>query len=258
MIILTVTDLHRVQRLYQLLGEAVIVHRPDVLALGGDFLDFQGSVVPQKSSMDCATFIAGLDVPEIVFVRSNHEDAEWWNFQEAWMKTARKLTKLHGEAAVLGPAVLVGFPCQLGDDLAFTADKEPLPANHASWLSRLLREHGPAIRTLWLMHEPPVSANAKSSDDLILGNRIWTELIERFSPLLAISGHGHATPIKTDRWFRRLGDTVSVNVGQSESGPLHYTVIEAEFGRQIPCLPSRMSVRAYPGGEPLEIIQNRK
>jgi Icc-related predicted phosphoesterase len=256
--ILAVTDLHQLERLYQLLGDAITFQRPDVLALVGDFLDCLGSVEPYLSAEQCANFIAGLEVPQIVFVRGNHEDSNWSNFLIAWTQTGRKLMKLHGESAVFGPAVVTGFPCLLGDEFSFASDKEPLPAEHESWVARLLRQHGPAMRTLWLMHEPPASGSVKSSDSPLACNRIWTDLIERFSPLLTISGHDHATPVRTGRWFRRFGATVCVNVGQTESGPLHYTLIEAEFATDIPCLPTRMRVTAYPDGEALEVVGNGK
>jgi hypothetical protein len=35
-------------------------------------------------------------------------------------------------------------------------------------------------------------------------------------------------------------------VGQTDSGPLHYCVIEAEFPESHNCLPSRLKVTAYP------------
>jgi len=40
-----------------------------------------------------------------------------------------------------------------------------------------------------------------------------------------------------------------VNVGQTDNGPLHYCVIEAEFESALPSLPSRMQVTAYPWQE---------
>jgi len=251
---MTVTDLHRIELLYQALGVAVVAHQPDVLALVGDFLDFCEPIVPQKTTADCARFIAGLDVPEIVLIRGNHEDADWINFLMAWTETGRKLTKLHGEAVAFGPAVMIGFPCLIGDDVAFTCDKEPLPSQHSLWVDKLVQQHGAAMRTLWLMHEPPAFAGAKSADAQISCNRTWAGLIKRFSPLLTISGHDHSTPIRTGKWFHRSGSTICVNVGQTESGPLHYTMIDAEFAGETPSLPTRMSVTAYPGGETVDIV----
>ena len=53
--------------------------------------------------------IAGLDVAEIVFVRGNHEDADWWNFQDAWEKPARKLTLVETEFASNTPCLPVNM-----------------------------------------------------------------------------------------------------------------------------------------------------
>ena len=56
--VLTAADLHRSSKLYEQLGEAVREHRPDVLALVGDFLhafdDNEGRLAPA----DCARFLA--------------------------------------------------------------------------------------------------------------------------------------------------------------------------------------------------------
>lgn len=65
----------------------------------------------------------------------------------------QNLITLHGEAFVDGP--LVGFPCLLGNEDAFRGDRPLLEIPPETWLRPLLKRFGPAMRTLWLMHEPP-------------------------------------------------------------------------------------------------------
>ena len=104
------------------------------------------------------------------------------------------------------------------------------------------------------MHEPPARTPLSAPNSPVAGNSDWNRAIERFSPLLTISGHDHLTPLKTGIWHHRLGSKVCVNVGQTDAGPLHYTFIEAEFPGDSPSLPSKMRVTAYPAGESVDVV----
>lgn len=250
--IITVTDLHRSKQLYSELSGVVARFRPDILAFVGDFLDVIGLHQPQLTSRECAKVIARCAVPEVVFVRGNHEDLNWLEFEEAW--TGRKFIKLHGEAAVFGPAIVVGFPCYLGNDDPFAGDQQNRPYDPNVWLPKLLEEFGPPMRTLWLMHEPPAGTPLSNPNSPVAGNRDWNVAIERFSPLLTISGHDHITPIKAGKWFHQLGNTVCVNVGQNDTRPLRYTLVEADFPGDAPSLPTRLRVTAYPMEESLDVL----
>lgn len=252
--LITVTDLHRSQGLYAKLSGVVSRIRPKILAFVGDFLDCMGLEQPQLTSEECAIVIARFEVQEIVFVRGNHEDYNWQDFETTWLSTGRKLVKLHGEAAGFGPAVITGFPCYLGNDFAFAGDQQELPHNPNVWLPKVLKRFGPPMRTLWLMHEPPARTPLTNPNSPVAGNSDWNVAIERFSPLLAISGHDHSTPIRTGKWFHRLGNSVCVNVGQNSTGPLRYTLVEAEFPSDAPSLPTRMRVTAYPMEETVDIV----
>lgn len=149
--LLTAADLHQRAGLYQRLEDAVERHQPDLVALVGDFLDVPGTGAGLLPVRECAHALARLPTGEIIFIRGNHEDMDWLTFADAWAGTGRRLHALHGESFRLGPLVVVGFPCLLGNDLAFTLGKPPLPPLDA-WLPRRMRTLGPAGRTLWLMH----------------------------------------------------------------------------------------------------------
>ncbi len=88
------------------------------------------------------------------------------------------------------------------------------------------------------------------------GNRRWVEAIERFSPWLTISGHDHLTPIRHGHWHCRIGDTVCVNVGQSDAGPLHFCLVEAKWAGPAASLPQNVRVTAFPMEESI-ILTNR-
>jgi|GEM_PF-1286316 len=118
--VLTVTDLHRVRSLYELLGKAVASHQSDIVALVGDFLDAGGEHADQFSTAECAAFLGRLACKELIFVRGNHEDSNWWEFLAAWQATGRPLHALDRAAFVHGPLVMVGFPCLMGDEATAT------------------------------------------------------------------------------------------------------------------------------------------
>ncbi len=207
--ILAATDLHCVENLYLELAAAVDEHRPDVVALVGDFLDALGSEHKQLTTANCAKALAELPCKNIIFTRGNHEYDNWWEFEGAWATTGRKMHALHGEAFVANPLVAVGFPCDLGDETAFVGNRKRLPFPPRQWLSSLLRQHSPGMRTLWLMHEPPRGTPLTVRSGPVSGNHLWNEAIERFSPWLVISGHDHGTPVRTGKWYARVGQSLA-------------------------------------------------
>ena len=77
---LTVADLHRSAALLDALREAVVQHKPDVVALVGDFLHGFDDNRYRVSVLGCAKLLSQLPGPEIVFVRGNHEDDAWFLF----------------------------------------------------------------------------------------------------------------------------------------------------------------------------------
>jgi Icc-related predicted phosphoesterase len=249
--LLTVTDLHRSAGLLMELREVVAQSKPDIVALVGDFLHAFDDNGGRMTVEDCAGLLSKLPCAEIVFVRGNHEDDAWWLFAEAWNKGGRPLHALHGQVFTHGPLTILGFPCHMGDETAFLGDRKPLGYDPDEWLPEVILPTGRAARTLWLMHEPPSGTPLSKLGSVVEGNLEWVQAIERFSPWLTISGHDHRTPIKSKRWNCRIGQTTCVNVGQTDNGPLHYCLIEAEFESASPSLPTRMVVTAYPWQETL-------
>lgn len=159
------------------------------------------------------------------------------------------LVTLHGQTFKRGPLVIVGFPCLLGWEDYFIALREPLSFEAEEWLRPLLRLHGAAFRTLWLMHEPPAGTPLSAADSVVAGNQEWSEAIEYFNPRLVVCGHDHVTPIRSKKWHCRIGSSTCVNVGQSDRGPLRFTVIKARFQNDTPSLPIGMQITAFPTDE---------
>lgn len=257
--ILTVADLHQRKAKYINLRSAVAEHRPDVLALVGDFLDVGGNYPDLFSTKECCRFLSQLPVENILCVRGNHEDSNWMDFFACWPRETKPLHFLHRSAIEIGTFVIVGFPCLLGDDTAFTAtisassgrnsksglDDSSSVGGH-DWLAGIIRTYGPSARAIWLMHEPPASRPFSIALGPLAGHRAWTKAIERFSPWAIICGHDHFTPFKRGKWNCRLGQTLCVNAGQPDSDDLHYCVIEIELATLSRCLPTEMKITAFP------------
>jgi Icc-related predicted phosphoesterase len=242
--LLTVSDLHQRRDLYALLASAVQEHRPDIVAIIGDFLDVPGTGGDQIPVPACARALADLETPEIVLVRGNHETSNFIEFAESFSTSGRAMVALHGEAHSRGPLVIIGFPCLLGDDFGFTLDKSPIPPHPSVWLPRLMKARGPACRAIWLAHEPVTG---------IFGSSELREMVDRFQPMLVVHGHDHQSPIRSGRWHQRIGQTEIVNVGQSDEATLCYTVIDAEFHSSRAGLPRRMTVTGFPWKQALEL-----
>ena len=255
--LLTVADFHRSKGLYRHLVEALKHHQPDLLIFVGDFLHAGADEHNRLPVSEFARKLKRLPVADIIFVRGNHEEDDWLPFAKAWNSTGKLLTTLHGEAFVQGPLTLLGFPCSMGDETAFIGDRAPLSFDSDDWLPVALRQNGRAGRTLWLMHEPPTGTPLTQNGSVVEGNPDWVPAIKRFSPLLVISGHDHLTPIQSNIWHHCLGKTLCVNVGQTQHGPLHYCLIEAEFQTDSPDLPIRMRVTAFPWRQTIELPSKR-
>ena len=263
--LLTTADLHQSRLHYRSLVLATKELKPDVVAVVGDALHFGDIGKYQFATAECARMLADLPVRHLVFVRGNHEGSNWTDFVRAWPFENRPLTVLYGTAFAVGPLVMVGFPCMTGpeeywcdtlpkegneipQDLA-QSGRKPLPADTDFWLPKLMKRTGPAGRTVWLMHECPVGLPLAHP---AVFNPTWTTAIERFSPLLSVSGHDHETPIENSTWHTRWQETTCVNLGQAEMD-FHHCIIDFEFGGSHPALPTRITLRAFPQDRTVEI-----
>lgn len=233
--ILTVSDIHSSDALLGDLHDAVARHKPDVLGCIGDILDADGTDPGMIPPNECAGRIAALPVEHIVFVRGNHEHSNWTEFADCWRRSGRQLISLHGEAFVYGPLVIVGFPCLLGEEDAFRGPRPVLTDDPETWLRRLRKQFGNAMRSLWLMHEPPLGTRLSENSGVLSENREWMASIEQFAPRVVVFGHDHDTPHKKKLWNQRLPNgSTCINVGQSDR--LRYSVIDLQFDRDTPCL----------------------
>jgi predicted phosphodiesterase len=108
--LLTVSDLHCDKSLVEQLAKAVKQHKPDILAVVGDFLDATPFEESKFTVDELARAFSKLPVGEILFVRGNHEDSALWNFQQEFEATGKAFRLLDHSALAFGPLVIVGFP----------------------------------------------------------------------------------------------------------------------------------------------------
>ncbi len=260
--VLTITDIHQRKWMYEALEQAVGLHKPDVLCLVGDFLCGGFERSGYLSESECAARLAALPC-EVVFARGNHEMENWEPFARQWMRTGRTLNTPHGDATVIGPLVVVGFPCTYGNEEYFLMGKPDVEMDPAVWMPQILEQHGRAARTLWLLHEPPAYTKLCAEEGLMTGVDEWAEAIERYQPWLTISGHDHFSPIANKCWHDQIGRSLCINAGQpgdsmKELRKLHFCVIDLKFSGDEPSLPERVSVTAYPWNETLVLPDGKQ
>jgi hypothetical protein len=133
--VLTVTDLRQDRRRYHALAGAVEEHRPDVVAVVGDFLEPRHRE-GQLSIIEATRLLAQLPVADVVFCRGDREGFNWFDFKFNWPHAMRPLIALYGRAHVVGPLALLGFPCHVGSESPWACtmprkgNQVILPATH--------------------------------------------------------------------------------------------------------------------------------
>jgi predicted phosphodiesterase len=108
--VLTVADLHRSTALLEALREAVVEHKPDIVALVGNFLHGFDDNRFRVSVLGCAKLLSQLPCPEIGFVRGNREDEAWLLFAEG----------LDGARSAIARLARRGFYTGTDDDRRFS------------------------------------------------------------------------------------------------------------------------------------------
>ncbi|WP_395745475.1 metallophosphoesterase [Prosthecobacter sp.] len=227
--ILIATDLHQRAVLYTALVKLADELKLDAVILGGDFLHGTGMLpygqTRQLTPTQCAVELQSI-APTLFFVRGNHEDENWLAFADAWKSMRdRKPLRLNGGFAMIGDIGVVGFPCAMGQEEAFS-EGDPLGGEHYSfWLNRLLSDYGAAAKRLWVMHEPPTGTQISTAGSPTEGHEWWRDAVEEHQPDLVVCGHDHGTPIERGVWHDQIGRTNVVNAGQNMDGPLHATLV---------------------------------
>lgn len=241
--LLTVADLHQSPRLYRELLTAVRFHRPDIVALLGDFLNVDEDAACRLTPTECAQWL-NLIPSEVVFIPGNHEAYVLDGFVNAWRSTGRDFHLLDGQAHVHGSLMMIGFPCFM------TRVCDASPEDLQRRMRHLILKHGPPARALWLMHEPPFDGGTALATiaEPGTGCREWFNLVDLYAPKLVIFGHDHHTPLKSGQCRCRCGETVYVNTGQNQDGPLRYCVAEFTFAKAAVGTPTSFIVGAFQTG----------
>ena len=251
--VLTVADMHQHRWLYDELARSVATHLPDVVALVLDCLEGGELNGEHLSPEECAERLAALPC-EVVFTSGNHDTYSFEPFIERWQQSGKPLHALHCEAVAFGPLVVVGFPCSFGNDRFFLMGRKSKTMDFEEWLPLLGSKYGKAVRTLWLMHEPPARTKLCPPDGFMAGLEEWREAIERFRPWVTVHGHDHITPVRHETWSDTIGNTICLNVGQphqSMKSPklLNYCVLDFKFAGNEPSLPEKVTITTFTGGE---------
>lgn len=72
--------------------------------------------------------------------------------------------------------------------------------------------------TVYVIHDPPYGTTLDVLyDGQHIGSAAVRRFIERYQPLLVLSGHIHESPKASGKITDRIGDTLCVNPGQTEA-----------------------------------------
>ena len=261
--ILTLTDLHQNPVHFATLTRVCSEQAIDVVCLVGDFLDLGEARENLLSTEEVIACLAALPVKHLLFVRGNHEENNWYEFVEKWPHAMRPLIMLHGTSHVCDGLTIIGFPCNMGDSQPWldtlpetgnitTGDfpqKRKSFSSYEEWLPKLLLQTGSAGRTLWLMHQPPVTKGLCHPLEFDVD---WTDAVERYKPLLVISGHSHEVPLINNQWYVNHEGTICVNAGQDTK--TKYCIIEVALANIPNVLPIAMSITQFPEKQTIQII----
>lgn len=240
--VLTATDLHLRPRLYDDLTDAVKEHRPDFVALVGDFLDGDDPSEVKWARLSCveaACRLAAMET-ECGFVLGNHEPGCWEAFADAWITCGRSLNVLHGTSISVGRLKITGFPCLMGGAHDLPGVPQLRSKDAASWLPSLVFNEGRSVFSLWLMHEPPVP---ELCEEWALNER-WGSQIAIWQPLVVVCGHDHKHVRQTGTWHVDYHGSTIINVGQKLHpipGPLNYCLLKFDFADDDSPLPHRFT-----------------
>lgn len=257
---LTVSGLRSADNHMSHLEAAVARHRPDAVALVGDFLRPGPVYRGQLSNSQLALRLSKLPCKELILIRGPQEIDDWFSFQAELERAGRLPNALCRSSGNLGHITPVGFPYFGGKEQG----DEPYQHQHAQvvftrhpewegWLSACLRRYWETSRTLWFMSEPPAGTNlARLRAPFYEGDNTRAAIGE-FSPLLVVCGCDHLCPILEGVWHDTIGSTIIVNTGQMSSVELHYALIEAEYASDTPGFPDSLQVTCYPKEEVLKV-----
>ena len=258
--LLTATDLHSRPEYFIALEEAVRRHKPHAVALVGDFLEGLSSSRGLLSPAEVALMLGRLDTDRLLIVRGNHEHENWLEFRQAWNSKRPLLQPIHADCTSVGAMTCVGFPCLMGDETAFVssclADGDSraglaeldFSARPGLWFDGGFGGIVSPRNQIWLMHEPPTGTPLSRTSGIVVGNPLWERLVRKHQPRLVICGHDHTTPTRIGQWHAPIGSSTVVNLGQSDSGPLHHLVVDVGTEQTKP---AALHLTAYPSHQQL-------
>ena len=86
-------------------------------------------------------------------------------------------------------------------------------------------------KAIYIFHDPPYNVGLdKCRDGTIAGSKAILNFIKNNKPYMTLHGHIHESPANTGIWSTKIGDTISIQPGQTELGEkkLHYVIIDTD------------------------------
>jgi Icc-related predicted phosphoesterase len=259
--ILFATDLHGIQQKYDLLFKVANAFHADVVINAGDMLPNTGGIVDQMSfvNYNLDQHFAKFNKAGIYYLcYLGNDDLRIFDdlFDETCSKypfvknIAQRKISIEGYEFI-GMNWVVDYPFGLKDrcrmdtqDYVFQKQKgKGLLSSNKGWqelddwfsyaktlptieneLNRLVRPEN-IKQSIYVIHMPPCCLGldrCKSGEEV--GSKALYHFLQNNQPLLSLHGHIHESPDITSIWQAKIGETICVQPGQSNSRLTYVTI----------------------------------
>jgi Icc-related predicted phosphoesterase len=283
--VLYTSDLHGETQLYQELLELSIASSAEIIALGGDLLPsfhpskrYEDMIPNQRIFIDqfllpfLKSILVTISVRKIFLIPGNWDVGYTYLFREpieGIIDLSQKIHRLQNGYELIGYPFVPPTPFRPKDPEApWPPQKNPSYIRVSEQPDHLLpidphvylRERGTILedldrlikpidykKAIYIMHSPPFGTKL----DLIqggksAGSRSIKTFVEGNQPLLTLHGHIHESPEISGTYMDRIGETISINPGQSawsggDSIKLHAVTFDMEKVEETlnhTCLPT--------------------
>jgi uncharacterized protein len=194
MLIYAVADIHADFKRLDRIAEKIKAHRPDVLVIAGDMINY----IKPSSVLE---YLNDLPLPVLV-VRGNSDPL----YVEKHFKSYSNLTSLHLNKVTIGATPFAGLSGTI-----------PLPfRNRVCFREKTLMDKISTLidrQTILVVHPPPWGVLDQVLGRFHSGSAMVRDLVEKTRPRILICGHIHEAA-----GTARIGDTVVVNCSVPKTG----------------------------------------
>ncbi len=188
--ILTFSDIHGSIKAIHRVKQAAKLEKPDLILFGGDLTVFGRDHEKMMEELDKIG-------QEILIIDGNHETVV--ELRKAAAAT-KNVTFFNAKTRRIGNFLVIGYGVN-----GFSLTDQ----HFEDFISRIKQEFQPGDKIIMLSHGPPYGTKVDLIIDQHCGSKSLRDFIEKYHPVLVISGHLH----ETFNMSQKLGKTFIINPG---------------------------------------------